>query len=448
MSEEADEGGSWLDRSLRIFADVRAGEGGLALLMLANVFVVLFSYYVLKTTREPLILTMDDGPRLKSYASAAQAATLVAALPLFGWVSARVATRRLLFGMVAFFVLCVQLFYLAWAAGWTIGFVFYVWVGIFSLSSIALFWGFANEVYRPADGERLFPLIGVGMTGGAFAGSALAGELFDDRTQPGTVLQVAAGLLVLHAGLYALTLRRPLRLQAREEEGSSWRAALDGFALVFTRKYLGAIAALILLLNVVNATGEYVLSEYAVARADEALAAAQAAGERIANADEWLESFVGKFYGRFYFWVNVIALALQAFVASRLVKWFGIAGVLFALPIVAGVGAALAAFGVGFVVFRWAKSAENATDYSIMNTARAMLWLPTSRDEKYAAKQTIDTFVVRSGDVLSAGAVYAGTTWVELGPRGFAGVNLVLVVVWLLLARLLYRAYREVTEAA
>ncbi len=57
---------------------------------------------------------------------------------------------------------------------------------------------------------------------------------------------------------------------------------------------------------------------------------------------------------------------------------------------------------------RWIKTAENATDYSIMNTARQLLWLPTTREEKYKAKQAIDTFFVRGGDVLSAAVVYAG----------------------------------------
>jgi AAA family ATP:ADP antiporter len=47
---------SWLDRSLRIFGDVRAGEGVNILLMFLNVYFLLMAYYILKTVREPLIL--------------------------------------------------------------------------------------------------------------------------------------------------------------------------------------------------------------------------------------------------------------------------------------------------------------------------------------------------------------------------------------------------------
>ena len=58
------------------------------------------------------------------------------------------------------------------------------------------------------------------------------------------------------------------------------------------------------------------------------------------------------------------------------------AGVILPLPILALGNYALLAFGMGFVVFRWMKTAENSSDYSLMNNAKAMLWLPTSREEK------------------------------------------------------------------
>ena len=126
-----------------------------------------------------------------------------------------------------------------------------------------------------------------------------------------------------------------------------------------------------------------------------------------------------------------------------IMKRFGLGGVLFALPLVALGAYGAIAFGAGFTVVRLAKTAENATDYSIMNVARQMLWLPTSREEKYKAKQAADTFIVRAGDVLSAILVWVGTTVLSLGPNGFAFANLALVVVWLSLAYVLLRGYQR-----
>jgi AAA family ATP:ADP antiporter len=99
-------------------------------------------------------------------------------------------------------------------------------------------------------------------------------------------------------------------------------------------------------------------------------------------------------------------------------------------------------------VTRWAKTAENATDYSIMNTARQMLWLPTSREEKYKAKQTLDTFFVRAGDVVSAGIVYLATEKLGLGVTGFGRVNVGLTLVWLVFALLLVRENLKLVAAS
>ena len=96
---------------------------------------------------------------------------------------------------------------------------------------------------------------------------------------------------------------------------------------------------------------------------------------------------------------------------------------LLALPLIALGGYAIVAAGAGFALVRWIKTAENATDYSIMNTARQLLWLPTTREEKYKAKQAIDTFFVRGGDVLSAAVVFGGTHMLHLTVEQFALAN-------------------------
>ena len=124
---------------------------------------------------------------------------------------------------------------------------------------------------------------------------------------------------------------------------------------------------------------------------------------------------------------------------SRLVKYTGLRGALLALPLIALGGYTIIAAGVGFSVVRWIKTAENATDYSIMNTARQLLWLPTTREEKYKAKQAIDTFFVRGGDVLSAAAVYLGTNVLHLKVTQFAEINIVLTFVWMGVALLILR---------
>jgi AAA family ATP:ADP antiporter len=162
-----------IDRALRLFGDVRAGEGATVLLMCFNIFLLLLAYYVLKTVREPLIL-LAGGAELKSYAAAFQALTLIGYVPLYGWVAQKMPRQRFLAAVILFFVGCIQLFFLGSRLGVPhLGFVFFVWVGIFSLTTIAQFWSYANEIYTRPEGNRLFPLIAIGSTAGAPVGAAL-----------------------------------------------------------------------------------------------------------------------------------------------------------------------------------------------------------------------------------------------------------------------------------
>jgi len=111
------------------------------------------------------------------------------------------------------------------------------------------------------------------------------------------------------------------------------------------------------------------------------------------------------------------------------------------LPVVSLVSYGLAALVPSLAVMRWAKTAENSVDYSLMNTVRQMLFLPTTRREKYKAKQVIDSFVVRAGDVLSALTVYAGTTYLAFGVTQFASLNVALVLACIAVAVLVGREF-------
>jgi AAA family ATP:ADP antiporter len=425
---------SRLDRALSLFTDVRPGEGATAVLMLANIFLLLICYSVIKTVREPLIL-LGGGAEVRSYAAAGQALVLIGFVPAYAWLASRVNRVRLLMTVSVFFIACIELFALAVAGRLPyVGVAFFIWVGVFNMSLVAQFWSFANDIYRREAADRLFPIIVVGMTAGAPLGSLVAGQLFRVGAPPSLILQIAAVLLAASVALYALIDRR--------EQGHAPVAGLasnGGFRLVLANPYLRLIAALVVLLNVVNTTGEYLVAKLLTVHVN-ALAEANAMFDK--------QAYIGAFSGEYQFWVNVTALLLQAFVASRLIRHGGLRAALFALPLIALGGYGIVAAGVGFSVVRWIKTAENATDYSIMNTARQLLWQPTSREEKYKAKQAIDTFFVRFGDLLSAAVVYTGATLIGLSVEQFAVINILLTVVWIGIALALVGLRPAISQVA
>jgi AAA family ATP:ADP antiporter len=155
---------------------------------------------------------------------------------------------------------------------------------------------------------------------------------------------------------------------------------------------------------------------------------------RTAAIDADRREVIKAFYADFFGWVNLVGFLIQAFLVSRVIQRLGVRRALFVMPlIVFGAYGVIGVFG-GIALVRAAKIAENSTDYSLQNTVRQALFLPTSRAVKYKAKAAIDTFFVRAGDTMSALLVGLGLHQLGLGVRGLALVNLGLVLVWIAIA--------------
>jgi AAA family ATP:ADP antiporter len=414
-----------LERFLRLFTDVRDGEGPQLLLLACNTFLILCAYYLMKPVREVLILDQPHGAELKSYAYGAQAVLLLAIVPLYGALATRLSRQRLINVVTLFFIVCLPLFWLAAGTEAPIGFVFFLWTGIFSLMVIAQFWGYANDLYSVEAGKRLFAVIAFGSSAGAVFGAWLAGQLIRAIGVP-PLLLVAAGLLGFSLLLFNSTDRRVLRGEsAREAEEA--RAVIGGqgaFRMVLSDRYLLLMALVILLLNCINSAGEYILSSIVKQAAD-----AQVAAGTLAPLE--VRRFIGAFFSDYFGIVNLAGMLLQLFAVSRLIKWIGVPAALLVLPVVAFGSYAVAALLPTLVAVRWAKVAENSVDYSLMNTVRHMLFLPTTREQKYKAKQVIDSFAARAGDIVSAGIVFLGTAVLTLSVAQFAWINVALIVVWI-----------------
>jgi AAA family ATP:ADP antiporter len=433
-----------LERFLRPFAEVRAGEALDALFLMLSVFLLLTAYYILKVVREPLILA-GGGAELKSYTSAGQAILLLFLIPAYGAFASRVNRIRLITGMTVFFISNLVIFYLlALAKVPGLGVAFFLWVGIFNLMVIAQFWSFANDVYTPEQGKRLFAIVGFGQTLGAILGGVIASQLIRPLGVNQLML-VAAGLLVAYLVIAHIVNRRMLRSAAATGATPAAEAPLDrrgGFELVMRDRYLLLIGLLLLVLNFVNTNGVYLLGKVISQEAARLAAAGATSG---LAAGEFEKRFIGEFYAGYFTWVNAITAFVQLFLVSRIMQRFGVRAALFVLPVVAFGGYSLLAFAPVLALIRVTKIGEDALDYSLNNTARHALFLPTSREAKYKAKAAIDTLFVRAGDLLSAGLVFLGALW-AFRLRDFALVNLALVVVWLFIVIGIGRRHRALTD--
>ena len=424
------------ERALSIFAEVRAGEGAGVVLLSLNVFLLLASYYLLKTVRESLILS-ESGAEVKSYSSAAQALLLLLVVPAYSILTSRMGRLRVITWVTFIFVANLVMFYLAGIKGVREGVVFFIWVGIFNNFIVAQFWSFSNDLYSEEQGKRLFPIIGLGSSLGALAGAQIAGPFIRAGGPYPLMLAAAVGLIVC-LGLSRSVNRRAAEHPAQFCSGPP-QAPLNkvgGFQLLLQDRYLLLIAILIVLLNVVNTSGEFLLGKLVTVEAGRIVGSNHVAQER----------FIGGFYANFFSWVNLVGVVVQMFGVSRIFRYIGVRGALFVLPCIALGNYSLILLLPILTVVRIGKILENSTDYSLMNTTRHALFLPTSREAKYKAKSAIDTFFVRAGDVVQAGIVYLATL-LGMGIKGFAIINLDLALVWLAVVLAIGRQHRRRTAA-
>ena len=467
-----------VERFLRLFTDIRSGEGATALLLALNIFLIFVAYSIMKVLREVLVLS-TSGVEGKALSSAGQAIVLLVAVPVYGAIASRVPRRRLVNVVTVFFVVCLGVFYALYTLGAPIGIAFYIWLGIFSVMVVAQFWAFANDVYTTDEGKRLFPIVGFGSASGAVIGAWVTG-LLQHTVGIGFALLIAAGLLLLGVAVTnVLDLRERRRTEPRlpdvhtsgtmpaataqvraatgefrvpseafRKESGTFRAVSKAqerapaeppgstggaFGLVRRNRYLLLMAVLVLLLNWVNTSGEFILSAFV-----RDVAARAAATGAATEAEVY-----GRFYSGYQGTVNLFGMLLQLFVVSRVIKYLKIPAALLILPIVSFAAYSLVAFVPVLLAVRWAKTAENATDYSLNNTVRQALFLPTTREEKYKAKQVVDSFSQRAGDVLASLTYLVGTAALGLAYTHLAYLNLLLVVAWLVVAVLVGRRYRR-----
>jgi len=439
-----------LDRLLSLAADVRAGEGVTVLLLALNGFLLLAAYYCIRPVRSALLLTQDlrvpggvvlPGDELTSYLGAVLAALFLVIVPLYSAFASRVNRIRLINSTTAFFIVTLMAFYFAASSAAypvAVGILFYLWIGVFNLMVIAQFWSFANDLYTPEQGKRLFAIVGFGGSVGAVAGAFMTSRL---ATQLGPV-----GMMVVAAVILAtcLVLTNTIDFRDRRTRGGSVTkqrpqeesiGGRGGFQLVLGRPYLLAIGLLTLTAQVVNTNGNYILNATVRGMA----AAAEAAGGAAA-AQVVLGTMAGV-----DFWQNTLAMAIQFFLVSRIFKYLGIGGALFVLPVIALGSYGLFAFAPVLSMIRIAKITENATDYSLQNTVRRALFLPTSREAKYKALQAVETFFWRAGDLLSSIAVLLFIRNLQLSLQAFVFVNILAVGAWLAIAAFLARENRRLT---
>ena len=430
------------ERFLSLFTTLRAGEGQAAYRLCLQAFVIMLAYYLLKVIREPLILA-DGSAELKAYTTAMQAVLLMAIVPLFARLYQRASSsegkHHLLSKTLLFFILNLLAFAVAYQQGWRIAIPFYVWLGIFSVMVLALFWAFAADLFNLKSGQRIFPLVAAAAALGALLGSGVASWLYLRMGYAG-VMYCSALLLALPWWMSSTT-ESQVPVDSKSHVNAPPDAQsyplLEGFQVVWRSQYLTLIAGFVMLLNLINTNGEYVLASFVTEHAHAAV---------MGSADS-ADAYIADFYSRYLFITMLLSFLIQLFLVSKIYDRMGIEKALYILPVLMLLNYGLIALFPILLVARSALIAENSIYYSLQTTTRHALFLPVSRKEKYIGKHTIDTFFFRLGDVLSGGFIYIASALLGFGIVGFVLINIVLAALLLRVSHAIGRGHTTVATA-
>ncbi len=420
-----------LSRALGRVVQVRPEETRVVLLAVAYLFFAFSSWYVLRPIRDEMGLA-GGVDNLKWLFGGTLLATLLAQ-PLFGALVARWPRRVVVTVCYRFFAANLVLFFAALrfapaeAQVW-IGRGFFIWSSLFTLFVVSLFWSFVVDLFREEAGRRLFGLLAAGGTLGAIAGASATAFLVE-RLGSAPLLLLSAALLEVSIRLAAAlgsSAESDLPGQARagrQPVGGGWFA---GITEVARSPYLLGIGCF-LVLYTIGSTFLYLLQARIVA---------EAFAERAART---------AFFARVDLIVNVATLALQTGVTGRMLSRLGVPMTLAILPALSIVGfAALGALPTLAVLVAF-QVARRAANFAIARPAREILYIPLRREEKYKAKNFLDTTVYRFGDQVGAWAE-GGLKAIGLGVAGIAGAAVPLAAVWLALSVWLGRRHRKLAD--
>jgi AAA family ATP:ADP antiporter len=394
---------------------IKWGEYGAVVWSFVYFFSLLSSYYILRPIRDEMGVTA--GVENLHWLFTATFIVMLLIVPLFGFLTSHLQRKRFLPYIYYFFIANILLFYILFESEFsqvTTARIFFVWLSVFNLFVVSVFWSFMADLYRDEQAKRLFAIIATGGTIGAITGPLLTTLLVQTIG--------ASSMLLLSAGLLGLSVISIFRLIAWQQvqPGSEERqqihekplggTILDGVRLALSSPYLLGICLLVLLFTLLS-TFLYFQQ-------------AQIVKDAFSSSDTRTAIFATIDLG-----VNVLTLFLQTFVTSRLVKRVGLGITLALIPLLLGFGFILLGLYPTLPMLIVVQIMRRAGNYAIMRPAREMLYVVLSREEKYKAKNFIDTVVYRGGDAVSSW-VYAGFKVIGLTLSSIAWIAVPVSLIW------------------
>jgi AAA family ATP:ADP antiporter len=430
---------------LQALMTVRREELPLSLLMCSYFFLVITTFWILKPIKRALFMEYYDQSGVDLFSwhfNAAQAETLakilnmfvaILAVIVFSWLARRLRRQQLSYVFCCFFLLSFLFYrYFVDAPGDVTVWSFYLLGDLWTTLMVVTFFAFLNDSVTPDRAKRLYGLIVMGgVLGGAFGSTFVRVWVMELQRSSWLWICIVLTLIIAVLAMSAGSLVRrdpPPELVKEEAPQDKQNAALEGAKLVFRSRYLTSIVVIVALYEIASQVLDFQFG---------------------ATVNHYLDGpAIGQHYATVYAISNWVALLVQLFLTTFVMTRFGLTTALLILP------AAIALGSGGFLVIPilWAGSLLNTADsgfaYSMNQSAKEALYVPTSKEEKYKAKAFIDMFVQRFAKVLAIGVSLITTMYFSdfSTVRWLSLFTLAIVAVWIFAALYAGRQFHELTE--
>ena len=426
---------STLHTRLNRIVTVRPEELRALLWSFAYFFCLLAAYYVLRPVRDEMGIA--SGVRNLPWLFTATFVIMLAAVPLFGMLVARLPRTRFIPLVYRFFIVNIVIFWLLLTFRISMvstAQVFFVWISVFNLFAVSVFWSFMADLYSAEQGKRLYGFIAAGGSAGALLGPLLASGLAEPLGR--------ANLLLIAALLLELALRCARQLEAAAPDSTRPVAPAQapaqsagmggnpfaGLGMVLRSPYLGGIALWVALLSLAGTFLYFQQANIVAALSDDP-------NRRTA------------IFARIDLAVSLLTLLLQFLVTGRLIQRFGAGPAAALLPLVFAAGFLLLALTPALWVVIAFQATQRAANFAVSNPAREVLFTVVDREEKYKAKYVIDNVVFRGSDA-AAGWVFHALRGLGLELATISLITVPVAIVWAVIAALLGRAQESRVTAS
>ena len=409
--------------------DVRKGEWTLTLLMFANIYLILVTYYLLKPARDALFLVMAS-PQELPIVFIIIALVTVPIITIYSKAGRSLKLHKLI--NITTVILIVNLLALRWLIErndpW-IYYLFYIWVSIYGVLVTSQFWLLANSIFDAAQAKRIFVLLGLGGIIGAITGGQITKLIianFGISTE--NLLFFCIGFLAITIVLVSLIWK--VKMQQGEELSHRKKKAggetKESFSLMIEtlkgsrhlKLTVGIIAITVMVASIVDFQFKFI------------------AVESFPEKEE-----LAVFFGGFYSWLSLASFGMQGLFTNRFLRKLGVGGAILFLPIGLLLSGATMIIMPGLVAAIIFRGSEGAIRYSIDKTGKELLFMPVPLEVKKRLKILIDIFVDRFFRGVAGGLLLFCTFVLKLSIVEITYVVLVFVAVWILIALIMRKEY-------